>query len=355
LRSVVNLRILEKRFTQLSDSAYFDPAFNEFLSNTIEVIGHVLENLEHYPDEVVTNFEQQLWNVKKFVSGSRSNDAPYEIQFALKTALAEWINGNPLVSSASLEGLDFFLNPQDIWSFIKVNLGKFDTKTYHPLVVRIGSPELYKHRPVFCIPLFHELGHFIDMQLSVTKLSMLVFRPPPNPNPKNLTDADYLNIIERHRMEFFADLFAACYCNDAVNKTLKIISPSDTFSPTHPMTSIRIATVEDFLAGRKNDTVDMFQNSLKLLGKPNLSIRFSLPDLACFDGALTYSIRSHEELFGLFPASWDYLDRQLKSRDASWVDEESSEFTIEKTVNDLAEKTLRNYEIRQRWENVTPN
>lgn len=46
---IVNLHILVERYTQLSKSAYFDPAFRGFASRTVEAIIHVIENAGQLP------------------------------------------------------------------------------------------------------------------------------------------------------------------------------------------------------------------------------------------------------------------------------------------------------------------
>lgn len=104
----MNLHILAKRYTQLSRSAYFDPAFQEFAHRTVEAINHVIDNVANYPDDVVRQFEAHVWRVMQFVRGSRSNDAPYETQYVLRKVLKEWIPDDALISSAALEEFNFY-------------------------------------------------------------------------------------------------------------------------------------------------------------------------------------------------------------------------------------------------------
>ena len=124
----------------------------------------------------------------------------------------------------------------------------------------------------------------------------------------------------------------------------------------HPATQVRVDTVEDFLNDNPNSVVDLFQNVLTVRGLPTLEKRFRIPEVTRhFDDALTYPIQNREELFGLFPASWDYLENQLVKRDAAWISENVTEFEVEKTINDLTEKSLRNFEVRQRWAETDAN
>ena len=349
MRSTVNLHILQQEFASLAESAYFDSGFKEFSSNTLRAIEHVLGDPSQYPDDIVKAFEHHLWNARKFVKGSRASDTPYEIQYALRNVLERWGVTGALISNAELEDIGFFLNTSDLWNFIKTALPNFDTNGFAPIVVRIGAPSVYKHRPVFCIPLFHELGHFIDLGYGVSATSMMMF-PPAGISP---SDQHALQREHHHRMEHFADLFAACYCADSLSEILAHLEGSQPASDTHPATSDRASVVSDFLAGASNPVVDVFQKILPLRGLPILSQQFTIPDVTgSFNDVLTYTITSDDEFFGFFPAAWRYLENQIENRSAPWIRPDTTLLGIECTVNDLSEKSLRNYEIRMRWENV---
>lgn len=346
MRSTVNLHILQQEFASLAESAYFDNGFKQFCSKTLSVIEHVLANLSAYPDDVVKVFELHLWNARKFVKGSRASDSPYEIQYALRVALKQWTSIDALISNAELEDIGFFFNLLDLWEFIKKSIVSFDSSDYDPTVVRIMAPSVYKHRPVFCIPLFHELGHFIDLRSQVSAVSLMI-SPPSGINP---SDVQAMQRAHHHRMEHFADLFAACYCSNALNEILVRLGGQQASSDTHPATVDRISVVDDFLSGRPNGIVDLFQTALKMRGLPNLAPRFQIPDVtASFNDVRTYPITSDSEFFGFFHAAWRYLEDQLDHRTAPWVRAETSMLSIESTVNDLTEKSLRNYEVRVRW------
>ena len=346
----VNLHILAAEFTRLSRSAFFEPALQEFSARTADVIRHLTVEGSAYPDEIVRRFQELVWDVLQFVSGSRSNDAPHETQYVLRKALKEWIKEDAIVSSASLDQFNFFVDLNDLWAFIDKALNQYDAQEYSPLVVRIGSPSLYRHRPVYCTPLFHELGHFIDHHFKISETSVLKKLAP---TPEELTDQDWQILNLRHRMEHFADLFASCYCGEATNKSLLAIAPNNPDSPTHPATSKRVSVVQDFLCERPNHMVDILQDALMTRTKKALEVRFSEPSVDCFDDVLTCRISSDQELYGIFLAAWNYLEKQIEERTATWVTSDSDESTIEKTVNDLTEKSIRNYEVTERWNDVS--
>lgn len=345
---LVNLHILAKRYTKLSKSAYFDPAFRNFAGRTVEAIQHVINNADRYPDEVVRQFESHVWRVMQFVRGSRSNDAPHETQYVLRKALKDWIPEDALLSSASLEEFNFFLNTANLWDVIAQSLSLFDTKGYKPLVVQIGAPEAFKHRPVFCVPLFHELGHFVDHHYKVSETSILLSPPKAPPGGVSLRNWESVNL--RHRMEYFADLFSSCFCGEAGNKSLMAIAPDHPAGPTHPATDERIRVVEDFLNKQPNVLVDLLQAALKARTGKTLSTRFKRPNISSsLNDVVTYRIENDSELYGIFLAGWEYLHAQLKDKTTPWIDKDIDDYEIEKTVNDLVEKSIRNFEIQERW------
>ncbi|MEP2185204.1 hypothetical protein [Roseibium sp.] len=350
----VNLHILVRRFTQLSKAGFFDPAFMEFSKRTADATQHVLDELNYYPDQVVREFSDLLWNALRFISGSRSNDAPHETQYVLRKALSEWVQSDALVSSASLDDLGFYVSLADLWSFIDKTLDRFDSGGYGPLIVQIGSPSAYQHRPVFCIPLFHELGHFVDYHRKITEVTILQ-NLTQKPAGLTMSDADWQQLCTNHRMEHFADLFGACYCGAATNKSLESIAPNAGNSFTHPATHARVKVVNDFLSGTQNPVVELFQDALVNLRLPKLEVRFVEPDVTCFEDVLTCKLQNEPELYGLFLASWNYLETKLQTKTAPWITGDATTHTIEKTVNDLTEKSLRNFEISERWNDVIAN
>ena len=346
----VNLPILAERFTQLSRSAYFDPAFGEFCERTLKAIHHVESNLDSYDEAVVRSFVTHVWKVIRFLMGSRSNDAPHETQYVLRKALRHWINREALVSSASLDELTYFLEPLDLWDQISKTLSGFDTEGYAPLLVRIGSPAAYRNRPIFCVPLFHELGHFVDNYYKISARTLFLDPPGPPPARSNIDTQLWQQVNCRHRMEHFADLFSACYVGEAAKKSLLAIAPDNPDSPTHPSTTKRCDAIDSFLAGKPHRIVSLFQHTLDASSINRLTHFFTPTEVSeSLDKVLTAPLVRDEQLFGVFPSAWDYLEQQIEHQTAPWVDEHSTPYKIEKTINDLIEKSIRNYEIREKW------
>ncbi len=102
--------------------------------------------------------------------------------------------------------------------------------------------------------------------------------------------------------------------------------------------------------------VGLFQTTLAVRKLPALSQRFKLPSLAApFNDVLPYRFSEDAELYGVFPSGWDYLFDQINNRAAPWIDDGVDVHGIERTVNDLVEKSIRNFEVRERWNSVTSN
>jgi hypothetical protein len=340
LRPEIDLLLIRDSLKRLNETTYFSASLHEFTNKLIDAIAHVLSNLAAYPPDLIRAFAAQMSIAQRYLEGSTTKDAPYELEFCLKSLLPRWVKRNSLITTALTSGKDFHFFPTDPWGFITTTITGFDVNGYNPLLVLIGVPRLYVHKPLYSIPLYHELGHFVDLANSVTKLSLL------------LSPATYV-FDEAHRMEHFADLFAASYVGRSSVGVLETIAPGAPISRTHPATSDRVALVETFLAGKPHPIIELFQKSLKNLGLPLLSLNFDLPIiLNDFNDIRPYVIQSDSQLHGLFDAGWNYLNDVLDKRSAEWSttlpDDE-----IERIVNDLVEKTIRNKSIRERWNHGT--
>jgi hypothetical protein len=185
--------------------------------------------------------------------------------------------------------------------------------------------------------LYHELGHFVDVFYGVTRFSLLTY---PRVHP----------ISQSHRQEHFADLFAACYVGRSGIETLQTIAPNALASYSHPSTADRVALVEKLLTGRNDALIQIFQNTMTRLGAGSLATLFKAPNLKqSFDDVRTYQISDISELHGMFESAWNYLANALDTRSSPWIKLNFTEGDIERVVNDLTEKSIRNMSIRERW------
>ncbi|KRQ02750.1 hypothetical protein AOQ72_06630 [Bradyrhizobium yuanmingense] len=328
---------------ECQETTYFSGKLHTFTARLIEVIDHVLQNESSLGPDIVRTFASHALSANRYLAGSTTKESPYEVEYCLQAVIPKWSKRDCLITTALTDERDFHFRPTDPWAFVKAALPKYDTAGFDPLLVQLGVPRVYSHKPLYCVPLYHELGHFVDVSNGVTNLSSLIQRP---------NSAWEL----QHRLEHFADLFAAAYIGRCSIRALEIIAPNNATSATHPSTADRVALVEDFLAGRSNGLIPLFQTCLQHLGLPPLQIEHSAPVLRpAFDDIRTHAIANKSELHGIFNAAWEYLEDALDNRSAPWIAPNSTIAEIERVVNDLTEKSIRNASIRERWDSgATP-
>lgn len=255
----------------------------------------------------------------------------------MKTALKDWSKKTCVVTTALVEDLEYHFCNADPGEELKSLVGEeLDVE-----LIQIALPRLYKNRPLSNVALYHELGHFVDKHLNIVKYTELISPIPPAADP-------YRNLS--HRMEYFADLFAASYSGNAIRSFLSNIAGGHPASDTHPATDDRLQNIDDFLKGRLNENIELFSKALAYLKLPELKIRFNKPNIAAsFNNIRPYKIRNDEELHGIQEAGWEFLENILNSPDPPWS--LMDEFEPDRIVNDLVEKSIRNSMIRRKWAN----
>ena len=304
--------------------------------------------------DIVNAFRSTMHRTYVYLAGSTTKEAPYEMEYCLHKALAQWVTRKTIITTALTSHHDFHFAPADPWKFVKQYLPGFSTNGYDPLLVQLGLPRLYRHKPVYCIALYHELGHFVDELYGITDLSLVLepdFIATQHITMPGGASAQSRNRIESyHRKEYFCDIFGAAYGGRASIEALVTIAPGAPPSQTHPSTADREASVDSFLSGRQTPLLDLFQRCLKQQAQPALGHFLRMPDIAKpFDDLRPYKIIDDPELHGMVGAAWTYLLQCLDQRTAPWIVAGMADSEIERIVNDLTEKTLRNASIRERW------
>lgn len=304
-----------------------------------EVIACVQLRLAELPPELTRDLTMQVWSASRYLSGSVSREIPYEVVYGLDLALADWVASPPvyIVTTAFLAEQNYHFEgvPEQFYTLVAALGVKFDHR-----VVQVALPQLYKHQPLNNTVLYHELGHFVDQQFAISKLVAIMATAKGQP-----TDSLALN----YAAEYFADLFAACYVGDAVAVMIESMAPNAVDSLTHPATTSRSAVVRAFLANEKNPVVDLCNAALTALGKPPLSVRFEQPHVAAsFDNIRPYHVNSTAEVHGLLLAGQQYLAARLQDLSGLWAN--VSEGEAIRMINDLVEKSLRNWMVREKWQ-----
>lgn len=335
-----DLALLYESLSQLSTTPYFNRALERQVIALAGLIDHVLKQSPPYDDKIIRDVVDKVWTTHRYLQGSTTKESPYEIEYCLRSAISDWLPGEHLLTTALTEERDFHLNYGDPWDYVATTITGF-TQIPDSRLIFVGVPRLYKYLPLFCSALFHELGHFVDLTYGLTQATMLLY-PAPKPSLQE--------VLEQHRREYFADIFAASYVGRAISESLMSISPSAKMSFSHPATDTRLQFIETFLTGEAHEEIDMWRDVLSRLQLPSLVPRFELPEIQpAFDDIRPVSINGNAELFGLFPAGWSYMTNAVHGSGPEWV-RGASPIEVVRIVNDLTEKSIRNASIRKLWE-----
>lgn len=308
--------------------------------------------------EVATFIGNHVWELTQFLTGSTTKQIPYELVFAIERAAGDWTSRKLLITTAIIQEANFYFHggDQDFFKTVQSELGI----TISSQPIQIALPYIYRHKPLFCIPLFHELGHFVDSANEVVSTSMLISPEDSGPDLPDLpSSADiakmsdshknsFKKIVQSHRAEYFADLFCAAYAGQAAKGFLEEFCPDQKASPSHPSSMARYKLIGDFLSGTKNTILDLLQDAMATRGLMPLSKRFASINVDdAFGNVRPFSLNSSEEVYGLFDAGWDYLQKTWKSPSGLWKN--LAEEDIERVTNDLVEKSIRNRMIVEGW------
>jgi len=346
----------------LAETPYFSQELDEYLGQLRSTLKALLSKLDgNIPTintEIARLIGDHVWELTQYLTGSTTKRIPYEVVFAIEQAASEWTNRKLLIATAIGQDANFYFHggSQEFFQIVEKELGIAISSQ----PVQIALPYIYRHKPLFCIPLFHELGHFVDSANEVVLTSMLISPEDVGPDLPDLpssakiakmsgTDRSYIKpIVRKHRAEYFADVFCAAYVGQAAKGFLEEFSPNDEATGTHPGSDARYALIDDFLNDRTNPILELLQNSLATRGLKKLSKRYVPVQLDdAFGDVRPYSLKSNEEVYGLFDAGWRYLKSAWTNPTGLWAN--LAEEDIERIANDLAEKSIRNRMILEGW------
>ena len=357
-----NLRLLLSQLDGLAETPYFSSGLDEYLQQLRAVLGTLLSRLSETPAtinaEVATFIGNHVWALTQFLTGSTTKQIPYEVVYAIERAASEWTSKKLLITTAIVQEANFYFHGgrQDFFKMVETELGI----NISSQPIQIALPYIYRHKPLFCTPLFHELGHFVDTTNEIVATSMLMSPEDVGPDLPDLpTSADIATIanqgranikrvIQSHRAEYFADLFCAAYAGEAAKGFLEEFFPNQKVSPSHPSSTARYRLMDDFLQGKTNPILTLLQDAMVTRGLPPLSIRFAPIQIDdAFGNVRPYRLHSDAEVYGLFNAGWRYLMGAWKNASALWVN--LPEEDVERLANDLVEKSIRNRMIEEGW------
>lgn len=350
-----NLQLLDRKLQSLRDTAYFNQRVLHYADSLRAIIAKLVDPAVKLDDAIRVFVGAQVWDATEFIAGSAPRLQPYEMVYGLQCAVTEWFAAQkhgvkpPLIMTSLIQEANFYfksISPD----FDDVLRNHLSTSIDYE-IVQIKLPEVYRQKPLYSVALYHELGHFIDQRFVIAQNVEVLC--PTLALPSMSAPVATMTTMERasrlfHLREYFADLFAACYCGSAIKRFLEGFAPSNGPSYSHPATYDRIQVVHSLLTGTKHTLIDAFNLALKARAQPLLQARFSRPTLdACFDAIRPVPITSDAEVHGVLDAAWAYLDRAAERNTEPWKSLDDLE--IERVINDLVEKSIRNRMILEQW------
>lgn len=356
-----NLRLLDSKLQTLYDTAYFDQRVLRYIAALRAIITKLTDPTIKTDNDIRSFVSTQVWTATEFIAGSAPRLQPYEMVYGLQLAVQEWFSAQkpgfvkpPLVVTSLVQEPNFFfqsVNPA-FETVLRDHLGS--TIDYE--IVQIKLPDVYRQKPLYSVALYHELGHFIDQRFSISENVEVLY--PRLALPSMSAPSARPTPIEKyvrfhHLQEYFADLFAACYCGYSIKRFLEGFAGNSGASQTHPATYDRIQVIHALLTKTKHALVDAFNTALQARGQPLLQPRYSRPAVdASFDVIRPVPIHSDAEVHGVLEGAWEYLDRAAERKVEPWKSLDDME--IERILNDLVEKSVRNRMIVEQWRRETP-
>lgn len=357
-----NFRLLLLQLDRLAETPYFSPDLDAFIGELRKVTREMIDRLRATPPKVDEKFAHQalhhIWQLTQFLTGSTTKQVPYEVVHVIQRAARSWTPNPLLITTAIVQESGFFFQggPESFFTGIEAELGiRIDARP-----VQIALPYIYRHKPLFCVPLFHELGHYVDSAHDIVGTSLLRHPAENGPFLPGLGTAEEVaakseverkiwgKVVRRHRQEYFADLFSVAYGGLAAKGFLEQFSPDDPLQHTHPSSADRFELMEAFYEGRPNEIVDMFQDTLVSRGLPKLEKKFAPVDLSTsLAHVRPYEVASDAELFGLFETGWQFLMGQWSHGTGHWAHVPLDDRVD--VANDLIEKSIRNRMVREAW------
>lgn len=340
---------LEEIFSKSRNNIYSDDRKQEHFNELNAIFGAISSSDYHgFKDVELSEHVMLLGYISsnlEYLDNSTLNVIPFEMVHCLECALNEWVDGSDFIVATSLSNKqnEFLLESRDSKeSFLQINnylLDRYNKELSHRLI-RIVLPKALSRDYLSSVVLYHELGHFIDFELNISKKLFLQKHLRPDP----LNELEYKE--HNHNMEYFADLFAAQYVGDSSNRYLNHIAHNSPGSITHPSTQNRISVVDLFLEKKACKYLNDFNHVLEANNSPKLEQRYVRIEEKKIDleKLIPQKLETEKELHYLFLLCWDLWDNSDNNFLAGF--ERRQKYKI---VNNLIEKSISNHIIKETW------
>jgi len=346
---------------------FSDKYKDQYLKTLVELFSAIKASINEELDDAKI-FEKKshldfIFKSLEFLKDSTLNTIPFEVVGCLDRAMSDWIDPDKFIIVTSLQNnlysfsYDLTYAKKDIfYTSLQTEYGiSFERK-----LVQINLPLNLSKDYLSSVALYHELGHFVDLQHSITGVAEYNISSNNYTNKASLEK--YLPLLKEtvldrsklyyHLGEYFCDLFAAQYIGDTLGLFLEYITNnSATESPTHPSTVNRIQVITDFVNGNDNPIINYLQSVTSLITNKKLENRFDRIVSEDFYKLVPYDIENDRQLHGTIVYGWEvWMEDFKKFNDGMKYDVNLSEDTIYRVVNNLVEKTIGNYFTVQNWE-----
>jgi len=315
------------------------------------------------------------------LSNNTATNAPYEVVESIKLAAKTWVPDiDDYIILTRYGDYSFSANQRlevDVLTYIENDYNI----PFHKKTVLLSIPQHYYRDYLNNVVLYHEIGHFVD---SVNNISFTTCCKTIN-DIRNSLDLDKVyqefpfirdisidNIIDisslqlkeigwylyRHWAEYFADIFAAMYVGENIERYLKYVDFPDCYnkddSPTHPSNARRFAMIDNFLSCKSNYVLDAIQDTLAKKRLPKLNKISSTINANDLYRLLPVELTTDNDIHALYSLAWEVWDgdrsRFKKENNMSFDLQPTQLYTI---INNLVEKSISNYLIKTKWQNVS--
>jgi len=330
---------LGKLFEAIKKSAY--RSFNEGdLSNTRFALDLIFYSLQHLD-----------YNTEK--------EVPKRLIFCLEKVLNDWISNatdNYFIVISHNNSTDQFL----IRAIDEGNLDVIDKYFlkmfgvgYKQSLIQISKPRSLFDDYLGSIPVYHELGHFIEKNYQIVTA---LFRDPSFMPGILGIDREMHNL---HYQEYFADLFAAQYVGRSSVEPLNYIAYAalNSDSHTHPSNKKRIDVVNTFLLGSGDpwavEVIDNLKKSTLARTTRELKIRnIALsPDENPFETLTSFRMDQPGKVHCLFSLGWENWLNPTSKIQKKYPEPVQCIDAINRLIKQSIELT-RKSEMPKKWWNI---
>lgn len=216
------LRLLSRRLDKLAQNHYFSRDLHAYLEDLLMLVEKLRDDVraQRINTDALQLVINAIWKATQYIAGSTSNRVPYELVFGLRKALCDWQLSDCVVTTSLLQSSEFLCERvnaapnEPIAEMLGAKL-KFE-------LVQIALPEIFQHAPLFCAPLYHEIGHYVEERKCFIKHSLTIDDDawieclPDRRFVDNFTDPKRRRkVASSLATEHFCDVFAASYVGSA--------------------------------------------------------------------------------------------------------------------------------------------